>query len=192
MLVGKQAPDFSCKAIIDGDIKDFSLKDTQGYLTVLCFYPLDFSFVCPTELQAFQVALPEFKKRNAEVLAISVDSAYSHLMWLDQPKEKGGIAGISYPLLSDITKSISRMYGVLNEDAGVAFRALFIIDKNNIVQSMQVNNMSLGRNIQEVLRLVDAVDFVQTHGEVCPANWTLGEQGLMPTRGGLSDYFSKK
>jgi peroxiredoxin (alkyl hydroperoxide reductase subunit C) len=113
-------------------------------------------------------------------------------MWLDQPKERGGIKGISYPMLSDITKSISRAYGVLNEEEGITYRALFIIDKHGIIQSMQINNMSLGRNIQEVLRLVDAVQFVQDHGEVCPANWSLGQDGLVPTREGLEEYFKKK
>lgn len=191
MIIGKPAPDFSCKAVIDREIKDFSLYSTQG-LKILCFYPLDFSFVCPTELQAFQHALPEFTKRNASVLAISVDSVYSHLMWLEQPKERGGISGITYPLLSDITKSISRSYNVLDEKEGITYRALFIIDNNNIVQSMQVNNLSLGRNIQEILRLVDAVQFAEAHGEVCPANWSAGQDGLVPTREGLADYFSKK
>lgn len=192
MIIGKPAPDFSCKGVIDSEIKDFSLHDLKGRLIVLCFYPLDFSFVCPTELQAFQDSLPEFQKRNAAVLAISVDSVYSHLMWLDQPKERGGIKGIAYPLLSDITKSIARAYGVLDEDEGMTYRALFIIDKSGIVQSMQVNNLSLGRNIQEVLRLVDAVQFVQEHGEVCPANWSLGQEGLVPTREGVAEYFKKQ
>ncbi len=192
MIVGKRAPDFSCKAIIDGVIKDFSLHNLKGQLKVLCFYPLDFSFVCPTELHAFQEVLSEFEKRNTTVFAVSVDSVYSHLMWLDQPKERGGIKGVTYPLLSDITKSISRAYGVLNEEQGITLRALFIIDKNNIIQSMQVNNLSLGRNIQEVLRLVEAVEFVETHGEVCPANWSAGQDGLVPTREGVKEYFSKK
>lgn len=192
MIIGKPAPDFSCKGVIDGEIKDFSLHDLKGRLVVLCFYPLDFSFVCPTELQAFQSVFPEFEKRNASVIAISVDSVYSHLMWLDQPKERGGINGISYPLLSDITKSIARAYGVLDEEEGITYRALFIIDKHGIVQSIQINNMSLGRNIQEVLRLVDAVKFVEDHGAVCPANWSLGQDGLVPTRKGVTDYFSKK
>lgn len=192
MIIGKPAPDVNCKAVIDGEIKDFSLHDLKGRLIVLCFYPLDFSFVCPTELQAFQELLPEFEKRNASVLAISVDSVYSHLMWLDQPKERGGIKGVTYPMLSDITKSISRAYGVLNDEEGITYRALFIIDKDGIVQSIQINNMSLGRNIQEVLRLVDAVQFVQDHGEVCPANWSLGQDGMAPTREGLKEYFNKK
>lgn len=189
MLVGITAPDFSCKAVIDGEIKDINLSDYKDQMRVLFFYPLDFSFVCPTELHAFQDALSEFEKRKAVILGVSVDSVYSHLAWLAQPKEQGGIKGVTYPLLSDITKSIARAYGVLDEKEGIASRGVFIIDKKGIIQSMQVNNLSLGRNIQEVLRLVDAVEFVETHGEVCPANWALGTDGMKPTHAGVVDYF---
>ncbi|MGO9784326.1 MAG: peroxiredoxin [Streptosporangiaceae bacterium] len=191
MLIGKQAPAFSCKAVIDGEIKDISLDDYKGQTKVIFFYPLDFSFICPTELHAFQDALTEFEKRKTAVLGISVDSVYSHLAWLAQPKDQGGIKGVTFPLLSDITKSIAQSYNALDEVEGIAFRALCIIDKNNIIQSMQINNLSLGRNINEVLRLVDAVDFVETHGEVCPANWSLGKEGLAPTHAGVVDYFHK-
>ncbi len=188
MLVGKPAPLFSCKAIVEGQIKDVSLADVQG-MKVLFFYPLDFTFVCPTELHAFQDAHADFKARNTTLLGISVDSVYSHLTWLEQPKAQGGIQGITYPLLSDISRSVSRAYDVLDEDEGVAYRALFIIDKDNIIQSMQLNNLSFGRNINEVLRLIDAVQFVEKHGEVCPANWTVGQKGMDPSRAGVVDYF---
>lgn len=192
MIIGKQAPAFTCKGIVNGEIKDISLDDYKGLLKVLFFYPLDFSFVCPTELHAFQDALSEFEKRKAVLLGISVDSVYSHQAWLEQPREQGGIAGIMYPLLSDITKSVSQAYGALNEEEGIAYRALYIIDKANIIQTMHINNLSLGRNIGEVLRLVDAVEFVETHGEVCPANWTAGTDGLMPSHAGVVDYFHKE
>lgn len=191
-MIGKPAPSFSCKAVIKGEIKDLSLDDFQGQAKVIFFYPLDFSFICPTELHAFQDALEEFEKRKTVLLGISVDSVYAHLAWYEQPKEEGGIAGVSYPLLSDITKSISRAYGALDEEEGVAFRALFVIDKQNIIQSMHINNLSLGRNVNEVLRLVDAVEFVETHGEVCPANWSLGKDGMVPTHAGVVDYFHRK
>lgn len=191
MLIGKLAPHFSCKAVINNEIKDVSLDDYKNQVKVVFFYPLDFTFVCPTELHAFQDALSEFEKRKTAVLGISVDSVYSHMAWLEQPKEQGGIAGVTFPLLSDLSKSISRAFDVLDEQEGIAFRALFIIDKNNIIQSMQINNLSLGRNVNEVLRLVDAIEFVETHGEVCPANWSLGKEGLKPTHAGVVDYFHK-
>ncbi len=191
MLIGKKAPSFSCQAIIDGQIKDFSFDDYKGKAKVLFFYPLDFSFVCPTELNAFQDVYQEFKNRDTEIFGISVDSVYAHEAWLHQPKEQGGIAGVSYPVLSDITKSISRMYDALNEEEGIAYRALYIIDKDDIIQSAQINNLSLGRNIAEVLRLVDAVAFVEKHGEVCPANWTPSMDGIEPTHAGVVDYFHK-
>lgn len=192
MLVGKPAPLFSCEAVIDGQIKTVSLEDYLTGTVVLFFYPLDFSFVCPTELHAFQDDLDEFKKRNTTILGISVDSVYSHLTWLDQPKMEGGIAGITYPVLSDITKSISRLYAVLDEETGIAYRALFIIDKHGLVQTSQINNLSLGRNIKEVLRLVDAIEYVSIHGEVCPANWMLGQEALTADHEGVVHYFHEK
>lgn len=192
MLVGKPAPDINCQAIIDNIIVDNVTWDNfSGKYKILFFYPLDFTFVCPTELHAFQETLDEFTKRNAIVLGISVDSVYSHEAWLRQPKNTGGIQGVTYPLLSDITKSISRAYNVLDEEKGIAYRGLFIIDKSNIVRCMQLNDLSLGRNIAEVLRLIDALEFVQEHGEVCPANWSLGKDGLKPTHAGVVDYFHK-
>jgi len=138
ICVGQKAPDFSCEAVINKQIKKISLSDFDGKYKILFFYPLDFTFVCPTELHAFQALLPEFEKRNVQLLGVSVDSVYSHLAWLNTPKEKGGIAGISYPLLSDINKTIAKEYGVLDDCQGVAFRGVFVIDKNNIIQSNSV------------------------------------------------------
>jgi peroxiredoxin 2/4 len=192
MIIGKKAPFFSCQAVVDGQIKEISLDDFKGQYKILFFYPLDFTFVCPTELHAFQEDLHAFTERGAVVLGISVDSVYSHLAWLAQPREQGGIQGVNYPLLSDITKSIARAYEVLNEETGVAYRGLFIIDDEDIVQAEQLNNLSLGRNTEEVLRLLDALKFTKTQGEVCPANWTIGKKGLKPTKAGLAEYFSKK
>ncbi len=191
MLVGKRAPSFSCQAIVNEEVKDIYFEDFKDAYKVLFFYPLDFTFVCPTELHAFQESISEFEQRNAVILGVSVDSVYSHLAWLAQPKEQGGIQGITYPLLSDITKSISRAYEVLDEDKGIALRGIFIIDNENIVQVAQINNLSLGRNTQEVLRLLDAVHFTKEHGQVCPANWTEEEKGLKPTQEGLKEYYKK-
>ena len=188
--VGKIAPDFICDAALDGQIKQISLKDFHDSYKLLFFYPLDFTFVCPTELHALQEHLDTFEKLSVQVLAISVDSAHSHLAWLHMPKNKGGIEGISYPLLSDITKSIAREYGVLHEEKGVALRGSFLLDKNNIVQYASINNLSLGRNIQELLRIVHALLFVEKHGEVCPADWNAGKKGLKATQEGLKTYFN--
>ena len=187
--IGTQAPAFSCDAIVNNHTKRVSLSDFDGMYKILFFYPLDFTFVCPTELHALQENLSEFKKRGVEVLAISVDSAHAHLAWLNTPKNKGGIEGVSYPLLADITKSIARDYEVLNEQAGVAFRGTFLIDKNNVIQYAAVNNLSLGRSIAELLRIVDALMHVEKAGEVCPANWVSGQKAMKPTQAGLKQYF---
>lgn len=191
--IGKIAPDFMCEAALEGGtIKQVSLKDFQGIHKLLFFYPLDFTFVCPTELHALQEHLDAFKKLSIEVLAISVDSVHSHLAWLSMPKNKGGIEGISYPLLSDITKSISREYGILNEEKGVALRASFFLDKNNIVQHASINNLSLGRNVKELLRIVNALLYVEKHGEVCPADWHAGKKGMQATKEGIQAYFTQE
>ncbi|MBY0352932.1 peroxiredoxin [Candidatus Babeliales bacterium] len=189
IVVGKSAPDFSCDAVENGNIKRVSLKDFDGSYKLLFFYPLDFTFVCPTELHALQEYHEEFKKRDVRVLGISVDSAYSHLAWLEQPKNKGGICGISYPLLADITKKIADDYGVLDQQAGVALRGTFLLDKNNVVQYAAINNLPLGRNIAELVRLVDALQHVEKNGEVCPANWNQGQKAMKTTQAGLQAYF---
>ncbi len=187
--IGQKAPDFSCDAVINKEIKTISLNDYKKQYKILFFYPLDFTFVCPTELHAIQNSLNQFKQKNTEIFGISVDSAHSHLAWLNTPKSKGGIEGINFTLISDLNKKISTEYNVLNE-AGVAFRAVFILDQNNVVQHASVNNLGLGRNINEILRLIDALQHHEKHGEVCPANWNIGEKSMMPTKDGLNKFFN--
>jgi peroxiredoxin 2/4 len=190
-LVGRTAPHFKAKAVVKGGIVDeFSLRDFLGQYILFFFYPLDFTFVCPTELHAFQEKLEEFEKRNAQIIGCSIDSWFSHLAWLNTPKNKGGIEGIVYPLVSDINKSIARSYQVLKEDEGVAYRGLFLIDKQGVVRHQLINDLPLGRSVDEALRMVDALIFFDNNGEVCPANWKLGEKGMKPTTEGLVSYFN--
>ena len=192
VLVGKQAPDFSATAVVNGEFKaEFKLSDFRGKNVVLFFYPMDFTFVCPTELHAFQEKLESFRKMNTEVIGVSVDSQFSHLAWLNTPKEKGGIEGVQYPLVADITKTIARDYDVLIHDAGIALRGAFLIDKNGKVRHQTVNDLPLGRNIDEFLRLVEALDFHEEHGDVCPANWKKGEKSMTASQEGLKNYFGK-
>lgn len=191
MLVGKKAPNFRAKAVVENQFEDdFSLSDYYGQNVILFFYPLDFTFVCPTELHAFQEKLPEFEKRNTQVIGCSVDSCYSHYAWLNTPKGRGGIKGVTYPIVSDIHKTISRDYGVLCEEEGIAYRGLFLIDRKGVVRHQVVNDLPLGRSIDEALRMVDALVFHEQHGEVCPANWQAGSQSMMPTQVGLERYFA--
>lgn len=190
LLVGKPAPSFTAKAVIDGDIiEHFSLNDFKGKYVVFFFYPLDFTFVCPTELLAFQHRSEDFAKRNTQVIACSVDSAYSHLAWQNTPSSLGGIEDVHYPLVSDLDKSISRQFHVLNEEEGIAYRGLFLIDRDGIIRHQLINDLPLGRSVDEVLRLLDALNTYETIGEVCPANWKLGDKTLKPTADGLLDYF---
>lgn len=193
VLVGKKAPEFKATAVQGNKIiANFSLADYKGKYVILFFYPLDFTFVCPTELHAFDEKLKEFHKRNTEVVAVSVDSHFSHLAWLNTPKIKGGIEGVSYTIVSDIHKTISKDYGVLFEEGGIAFRGLFLIDKDGIVRHQVVNDLPLGRNVDEALRMVDALRYYETNGEVCPANWRQGQKTMKTTKKGLEDYFAKK
>lgn len=189
VLVGKQAPDFTAEAVIKGDFKEIRLSDYRGKYVVLFFYPLDFTFVCPTELHAFQDKLDTFRQMNTEVLGVSVDSAHSHHAWLRTPKTNGGIQGVTYPLIADINKTISRDYDVLLHDKGVALRGAFLIDKDGMVQHQTVNNLPLGRNIDELVRLTESLQFTEEHGEVCPANWQKGTKSMKPNQEGLQDYF---
>lgn len=190
-LVGKQAPDFKAKAVIGKKIvEDFSLVHYRGKNVVLFFYPLDFTFVCPTELHAFNEALEEFEKRNTQVIGCSIDSVYSHYAWLDTPKAKGGIEGVDYPLLSDINKTIAESYDVLVPGEGVAFRGLFLIDKEGVVRHQLINDLPLGRSVNEVLRMIDALHHFEQHGEVCPANWTTGSKTMKPNQESLVEYCS--
>ena len=189
-LIGKKAPDFTAKAAVKTEVvNDFKLSDHRGKYVVLFFYPLDFTFVCPTELHAFQEKLDAFKQRNTEVIAVSTDSHFSHLAWLNTPKSQGGIQGVEYPLVSDFNKTISRDFDVLLEDQGVALRGLFLIDKEGVVHHATLNNLPLGRNVDEVLRMVDALQHFEKNGEVCPANWREGEKSMKANQEGLKSYF---
>jgi peroxiredoxin (alkyl hydroperoxide reductase subunit C) len=189
-LVGQKVPEFKAKAVVKDKIfEDFCLSDFSGKYVVFFFYPLNFTFVCPTELHAFQEKLKSFEQRNAQVIGCSVDSCFSHAAWLNTPKEKGGIQGVSYPLVSDLNKSISKSFEVLKEDEGIAYRGLFLIDKEGFVRHQLVNDLPLGRCVDETLRLLDALIFHELHGEVCPANWSAGSKAMKPTNQGLSEYF---
>jgi peroxiredoxin 2/4 len=189
-FVSAAAPDFSADAYVNGEFKKISLSDYRGKKVVLFFYPLDFTFVCPTEIIAFADKLEEFRKRNTEVIGASVDSKFTHKAWADTDRKEGGIKGVNYPLLSDINKKIAADYGVLLPD-GIALRGLFIINKDGILKHATINHLDLGRNVDEVLRLLDAVDFSEQHGEVCPANWKKGEKAMKPTAESLKQYMSK-
>ncbi len=191
VLVGKIAPHFTAKAVIKGLIVDeFSLRDFLGKYVLFFFYPLDFTFVCPTELHAFQEMLPEFEKRNTQIVGCSIDSWFSHLAWLNTPKSKGGIEGVEYPLVSDINKNIARHFQVLKEEDGIAYRGLFLIDRQGIVRHQLVNDLPLGRSVEEALRMLDSLIFYEKNGEVCPANWKSGAKGMKPTAEGLFTYFN--
>lgn len=188
VLVGKRAPEFSAQAVVDGIVVDrFSLSQFDDKMVLFFFYPLDFTFVCPTELHAFQERLNEFEERDTIVVGCSIDSVYSHLAWLATPKSKGGIEGITYPLVSDLKKDIAKAYDVLAE-AGIAYRGLFLIDKRGIVRHQVVNDLPLGRSVDEALRMIDALSFFEKNGEVCPANWKKGAKAMKPTQEGLTAY----
>lgn len=192
VLVGKKAPEFSATAVVGGsDFKEVKLSDFKGKNVLLFFYPLDFTFVCPTELHAFQEKVEQFKKLNTEVIGCSIDSQFSHLAWLKTPKTDGGIEGVKYPILADVTKTIARDYDVLLP-GGVALRGAFLIDKEGTVRHQTVNDLPLGRNIDEFLRLVEALQYHEEHGEVCPANWKKGEKSMKATQAGLKTYFGGK
>lgn len=193
VLTGRQAPEFKADAVINGEIKEgVSLSDYKGKYKILFFYPLDFTFVCPTELHAFQDKLGEFEKRGAQVIGVSVDSKFSHLAWINTPKKVGGIEGVTYPLISDLNKTISADYDVLVEDAGIAYRGLFLIDKKGVVQHQVVNNLPLGRSVDETLRMLDALIYFEKNGEVCPADWHAGDSGMKPSGDGLKEWFKDK
>lgn len=210
VLVGKKAPDFSATTVINGDeiVDDFTLSQFRGEkYVVLFFYPLDFTFVCPTEILAFQDKLAEFEARNVQVIGCSVDSHFSHYAWLQTPKNKGGINGVTFPLVSDLGKTIAKNYDVLagdydyeiNEDgdeqlvfvgAPQAYRGLFLIDKEGVVRHQLVNDMPLGRNVDEAIRMVDALQHNEEKGEVCPANWEKGKDAMNATAEGVASYLA--
>jgi len=189
--VTKPAPDFKGMAVVDGDFKEISLNSYKGKYLVLFFYPLDFTFVCPTELIAFSERIAEFKQLGCEVVGVSTDSQFSHLAWNNQPRKEGGLGGLKYPLLSDFNKHISREYGVLMEEEGVALRGLFLINPEGVVSHLSVNDLPVGRSVDETLRLVKAFQFVAEHGEVCPANWTPDSPTIKPDPSGSLEYFNK-
>ncbi len=191
-LVGEKAPDFELDAVVNGQFKKVKLSDFQGKYVVIVFYPLDYTFVCPTELIAFADRYEEFKERDAEVLAISVDSPYVHLAWQHTPRKAGGLGKLPFPHLSDLNKAVARAYDVLLEEEGVALRGLFIVDDEGIVQHAMINNLAVGRSVDEALRLLDAIQTVKRTGEVCPADWRPGEETLKPDVEAARSYFEKR
>ena len=191
LRVGQPAPDFTATAVVDQEFKEVSLTKYRGKYVVLFFYPLDFTFVCPTEITAFSDRYSEFSSKNTEVLAVSVDSKFSHLAWIQTPRNQGGIGDIEYPLVSDLKKEICSAYNVLNED-GEADRGLFIINPQGVIMHMTVNKAPVGRNVDETLRVLQAYQYVESHpNEVCPANWTPGDDTMLEDPKGSKDYFSK-
>jgi peroxiredoxin (alkyl hydroperoxide reductase subunit C) len=191
-LVTKQAPDFTATAVMgDNSFKDdFKLSDYRGKYVILFFYPLDFTFVCPSEIIAFDKAMAKFQDKNCQVIGVSIDSQFTHLAWKNTAINDGGIGNVQYPLVADLDKKISRQYGVLL-DMGIALRGTFLLDKEGVVRHAVINDLPLGRSIDEALRMVDALEFHETHGDVCPANWKEGEDAMTPTADGVADYLSK-
>ena len=191
-LVTQPAPEFKAQTVLpDNSFAEKTLSELRGKkYAVLFFYPLDFTFVCPSEIIAFDKKLDEFKKRDCEVIGVSVDSHFTHLAWKNTERDKGGIGQVKFPLVADLTKQIAESYGVLVNGA-VALRGLFLIDKAGVVRHALINDLPLGRNVDEALRILDALQFHEKHGEVCPANWRQGEEGLKPTADGVASYLAK-
>ena len=192
VLVSKPAPDFTAQAVMgDNEIREFTLsKEISGKYAVIFFYPLDFTFVCPSELIAFDHRLAEFKQRGVEVIGVSIDSQFTHLAWKNTPVNNGGIGQVQYPLIADTKHEICRAYDVEFGAAGVAFRGSFLIDKKGIVRHQVVNDLPLGRNVDEMLRMVDALQFTEEHGEVCPAGWNKGKAGMKASTAGVAEYLA--
>ena len=190
LRVGMQAPDFSATAVVDQEFKDINLSQYRGKYVVLFFYPLDFTFVCPTEITAFSDRYSDFSNKNTEVLGVSVDSKFTHLAWIQTPRKEGGIGDINYPLVSDLKREICQAYNVLNED-GEADRGLFIINPKGIIMHSTINKAPVGRNIDETLRVLQAYQYVESHpDEVCPAGWTPGDKTMKEDPKGSKEYFS--
>ena len=195
VLVGREAPDFTAAAVLgSGEIvEDFNFKKTtSGKYAVIFFYPLDFTFVCPSELIAFDHRLAEFSKRGVEVIGISIDSHFAHNAWRNTPINEGGIGPVKYALIADMTHEICKAYDVETPDGAVAFRGSFLIDKEGMVRHQVVNDLPLGRNVDEMLRMIDALQFHEEHGEVCPAGWTQGDKGMKDTPEGVAEYLSSE
>jgi peroxiredoxin 2/4 len=193
ILVGRKAPDFTTSVVLaNGEIKDqFNFaQETQGKCSIIFFYPLDFTFVCPSELIALDKRIDAFKERNTEVIAVSVDSQFTHLAYRNTPINQGGIGSVRYTLAADVPHTICQAYGVEHPEAGVAFRGAFIMDKQGIVRAQIVNDLPIGRNVDELLRLIDAIQFHEEHGEVCPAGWQKGDKGMTASPSGVADYLA--
>ena len=191
LRVGQKAPEFTATAVIDQEFKEISLSQYKGKYVVLFFYPLDFTFVCPTEITAFSDRYQDFSSKNTEILGVSVDSQFSHLAWIQTPRNEGGIGDINYPLVADIKKEIANSYNVLDDSEGIALRGLYIIDPDGIIMHATINNLPVGRNVDETLRVLQAFQYVQSNpDEVCPANWTPGEKTMKPDPKGSKEFFS--
>ncbi|PNU21272.1 peroxidase [Geothermobacter hydrogeniphilus] len=192
VLVGKQAPEFTAAAVMpDGSINaEFKLADYKGKYVVLFFYPLDFTFVCPTELIAFSKRIKEFEERGVQVIGCSIDSQFTHVAWRNTPVDEGGIGQVTYPLVADVKHQICQAYDVEFEAGGVAFRGSFLIDKEGVVRHQVVNDLPLGRNVDEMLRMIDALQFTEQYGEVCPAGWNKGDEGMKPNAEGVASYLA--
>jgi alkyl hydroperoxide reductase subunit AhpC len=189
-FVRRPAPDFRSQALVKGELREISLSDFRGHWLVLFFYPLDFTFVCPTELIAFGDRADEFAKLGAVVVAASVDSAYAHLAWWQMPRDRGGIEGIGIPIIADLTKQVASDYGVLLEGEGLALRGLFVIDPEGIVRHVTINDLPIGRSVDETLRVLQAAQFAAQHGEVCPADWRPGSRSIVPDPQGARSFFA--
>ena len=190
--IGQQAPEFKTTAVVGKDFTEIDLASYRGKWVVLFFYPLDFTFVCPTEITAFSDGVGAFREAGAEVLGCSVDSQFSHLAWVNTPRNQGGLGDIDFPLLADLTKSIGRDYGVLDEDAGITYRGVFIIDPQGKIRFQLVHDLGVGRNPQEVLRVLRAIQYVDANGEVCPVGWEPGDATMKPDPVGSQEYFQSK
>lgn len=190
-LVTKEAPDFTAQAVMpDNSIGELKLSSYRGKYVVLFFYPLDFTFVCPSEIIAFDKKLDAFKEKNCEVIGVSVDSQFTHLAWKNTPRDKGGLGDVQFPIVADLDKNIARSYGVLFNET-VALRGLFLIDKEGKIRHALVNDLPLGRSVDEAVRMLDALQFHEKNGEVCPANWRPGEEAMKPTAQGVASYLAK-
>ncbi len=191
VLVTKEAPDFTAQAVYgDGSIKEFKLSSLRGKYVVLFFWPLDFTFVCPTEIVAHDHRFEQFKERGVEVVGVSIDSQFTHWAWRETAVDKGGIGKVKFPIVADVKHEISKAYGIEHPAAGVALRASFLIDKSGVVQHQVVNNLPLGRNVDEMVRMVDALQFFEKNGEVCPAGWQKGKAGMKADAKGVADYLA--
>jgi len=190
-LVTRQAPDFTAQAVMpDNTIAELTLSSYRGKYVILLFYPLDFTFVCPSEIIAFDAQLKAFHDKQCEVIGISVDSEYTHLAWKKTPRTQGGLGDVQFPMVADLTKNIARAYGILHDES-VALRGLFLIDREGIVRHETINDLPLGRNVEEALRMLEALQFFEAHGEVCPANWRPGQEAMKPTPEGVAEYLAK-